>query len=953
MAAPAAEEREVISFGPFTLTPGERLLTKSGVPVKLGARALDILITLARRPNEIVSKKDLMARVWPDVTVEEGSLRFHVASLRRALGDGKDGARYITTLPARGYCFVAHVTRSNVQDRSDGEVSDSLPQANLPGRLTRMIGREREVAGISAQLLAERFVTIVGPGGIGKTTVAVAVVHELIDSFAGSVLFVDLGMLLGPEQVPASVASMLGLSVRSDDPTPGLIAYLRDRHILLILDTCEHVIDVVANLAAAIFASAPRVHILATSREALRAEGEHVYRLAPLACPPDMPDLTAAYAKTFPAIQLFLDRAGASGSQQPFGDPDATMVASICRKLDGVPLAIELAASRVEAYGLKQTAMLLEQRLGLSWEGQRTAPPRHKTLLATIDWSYNLLSELERAVLRRLAVFVGDFTLDAALAVVTDATIDQRSVFGAVDSLIAKSMVASHRAGGMVRYTLLDSTRAYALDASIDEFEDADVATRHAAYYRAWLEKTTSDWTRLSNKAQRMSLLGALNDVRAALKWCFDPPGNIKMGIGLACAAAPVFLSLSLLNDCYHWCEQAILALKDEDRGGADEMRLQGALGTALMFTRGGFDAASAALNRSRMIAEDRGDILGQSLLLGPLYMLHWRRANLKDALRDAERSAAITRQVKDPDAVALGHALLGVARHLTGDLDGARLELEAALRPGRNSRSRRSSIYLGFDFYTWASVLLARTLWLQGNPKRATDLARRTVRAAERLDHPVSLSIVLIWAASIFLWTGDLHSAEEHIQRIIAHAQAHSLKPYRAVGLGLKGKLAIRRGSVGAGIESIRQALEQLHALRYEQYNTSFNASLAEGLGALGRPAEGLACIDETVARLHANGGVVFLPELLRVKGNLLLAMSGIGADEAAEECFLHSLELSRQQAAHAWELRTAVDLASLLARKGQSGRAWELLQPVFEQFTEGFETADLVAARCVLEGL
>ncbi len=222
------------------------------------------------------------------------------------------------------------------------------------------------------------------------------------------------------------------------------------------------------------------MHILATSREALRIEGEHVYRLDALACPPDAPDLTAAAVQKFPAVQLFVERAVASGAHLDISDLDAPIVASICRKLDGVALAIELAARRVESYGLQQTAALLDQRLTLLWLGSRTAPPRQKTLQATLDWSYGLLSELERVVLRRLAVFVGHFTLDAALEVAASAPLDQSTVFGAIDSLVAKSMVATRPIGAMMRYRLLDTTRAYALDIRIDDTELADLAVRHA-----------------------------------------------------------------------------------------------------------------------------------------------------------------------------------------------------------------------------------------------------------------------------------------------------------------------------------------------------------------------------------------------------------------------------------------------------------------------------------------
>ena len=547
--------------------------------MELGARALDILIALISTPNEVVSKKDLMSRVWPDVTVEEGSLRFHMASLRKALGDGKDGARYITTLAGRGYCFVAPVSRAS-SPRDDAPVAAAnFPHANLPSRLSRMVGRDDDVLKLSAQLIASRFVTIVGAGGVGKTTVAVAVAHHLAEAFAGSVLFVDLGMLSDPKLAATAVASMLGLSVQSDDATPGLIAFLKSKRILLILDTCEHLVEAVAALAASIMEAAPQVHILATSREALRIEGEHVYRLDALACPPDDPGLTAAAVQQFPATQLFVERAVASGARLDVSDVEAPIVANICRRLDGVALAIELAARRVESYGLQQTAALLDQRLTLLWLGSRTAPPRQKTLQATLDWSYELLSELERAVLRRLAVFVGHFTLDAALEVVTSATLDRSTVFGAIDSLVAKSMVATRPIGAMMRYRLLDTTRAYALEISIDDAEAADLAVRHATYYRRWLEQTGTEWATLSTGTERAPHFAGLNNVRAALEWCFGESGDVKIGVELAAAAAPVFLAMSLLTECHRWSERALLALDDGSRGGREEMQLQAGSG--------------------------------------------------------------------------------------------------------------------------------------------------------------------------------------------------------------------------------------------------------------------------------------------------------------------------------------------------------------------------------------
>jgi DNA-binding winged helix-turn-helix (wHTH) protein len=391
MTPDALHAKDEISFGGFRLLVAERLLLKDEVPVELGGRTLDTLIALATRPNEVIGKRELLAQVWPDVVVEEGSLRFHVALLRKLLGDGENGARYIATSAGRGYSFVAKV--SNLRDESPAIASKTLARSSaLPHRLLRMVGRAEGIVDLSTHLAAQRFVTITGAGGVGKTTMAVAIANDLTDAFSGDVLFVDLGALSHPRLAATSLASILGLAVQSDDPTPSLIAYLRDKSVLLVFDNCEHVIDAAAGLTARLYEAAPRVHILATSREALRVEGEHVYRLDPLSCPTDDRNLTAAEALTFPAVQLFVERCLASGAPVDMDDRNARTVAAICRKVDGVALAIELAAGRVATYGLQRTAALLDERLSLLWQGQRSAPLRQQTLRATLDWSYGLLT---------------------------------------------------------------------------------------------------------------------------------------------------------------------------------------------------------------------------------------------------------------------------------------------------------------------------------------------------------------------------------------------------------------------------------------------------------------------------------------------------------------------------------------------------------------------------------
>jgi DNA-binding winged helix-turn-helix (wHTH) protein len=328
-----------ISFGPFHLLPARQLLLEGAKPVRLGSRALSILIALVGRAGEFVSKDELIARVWPHTFVEEGNLRVHVAALRRALGDGQAGNRYIVNVPGRGYSFVAPVSRS--EGTLAARPIAVEPTHNLPAPLARMVGRDDTVHALAAKLPLQRFITIVGPGGIGKTTVALAVAGALIASYKNAVRFVDLSPLADPLLVPSAVASELGLAILSGDPIPGLIAFLRDRQMLLVLDGCEHVIVAAAALAEEVIRNAPGVHILATSREPLRAEGEHVHRLPPLAAPVASASPTASEALSFPAVQLFVERAVAGLDGFELSDADAPIVADICRRLDGIALAIE------------------------------------------------------------------------------------------------------------------------------------------------------------------------------------------------------------------------------------------------------------------------------------------------------------------------------------------------------------------------------------------------------------------------------------------------------------------------------------------------------------------------------------------------------------------------------------------------------------------------------------
>lgn len=382
------------SFGPFRLYPRRQLLLRGESPVALGSRAFEILVALVERAGELVDKDALVARVWSGLTVEESNLRAQINAVRRALAEGGAGENYVVTVPGRGYRFVATVARS--AGAAAQPSLTALPNGhNLPDRLTRPIGRADIVAMVSSRLQRGRFVTIVGPAGIGKTTVALAVADKVAGSYKDGARFVDLAPLTDPRLVPSALASVLGVAVRSDNPYPALTSFLRDREMLLLFDNCEHVLLAAAALTEEVLKGAPGIQVLATSREPLRAEDERVQRLPPLEVAPPAPGLTATEALSYPALQLFVERAAASAGRYELNDEDVPVVAQICRRLDGIALAIELAASRVDAFGARGVASRLDDRFHLLTRGRPTALPRHQTLRAALDWSYELLSEAE------------------------------------------------------------------------------------------------------------------------------------------------------------------------------------------------------------------------------------------------------------------------------------------------------------------------------------------------------------------------------------------------------------------------------------------------------------------------------------------------------------------------------------------------------------------------------
>ncbi|MFM0340742.1 ATP-binding protein [Paraburkholderia fungorum] len=469
---------EAVSFGPFRLFPDERRLERAGAALRLGSRALDILIVLIQHAGEVVDRRILMSRAWRNIVVDESNLRVNIAGLRKALGDGKGGVHYVQNVPGIGYCFVGQLTRERMIADCTAlsvNVPDTVPARQFVSHATGLSGRDDAVQSLASALTRQRLISIVGPGGIGKTTVAIALANRLAASFPAAVYVVDLSEVISGDKVALTLAHRLGLSDSHDEPLACLLRHLSNRRVLIVLDNCEHLIDDVATLTEQLISGCAEAHFVLTSREALRIKGEHVYRLPALNTPPPSKAISAEEACTYPAVQLFIERALAAGATFEQTEQNCAAIADICRELDGIALAIEFAAARVATFGLAGTLSLLGTRSRLQWQGCRNAPARHRKLEASIEWSYQLLSERERLVFRRLSSFEQPATLEAILAAAANRTAELPDAIEAIEGLVARHLLlVLPGQDGVPRYRLMASERIYAQEqlrqAEIDQW---------------------------------------------------------------------------------------------------------------------------------------------------------------------------------------------------------------------------------------------------------------------------------------------------------------------------------------------------------------------------------------------------------------------------------------------------------------------------------------------------
>jgi predicted ATPase/DNA-binding winged helix-turn-helix (wHTH) protein len=937
-----------VSFGPYLLRANIRRLERDGVAVQLGDRAFDILCVLTEQAGEIVANRELMVRVWGKVVVGAGSLRFHINALRKVLAQDGTQTQYLKNVTRRGYTFVAPVREAGL-DSPRGMDAPRSGLGRMPKRPTDIIGRAAEIQALAKLLKQSRFVTLVGSGGVGKTTVALELAYTLHEQF-DLVCFVDLDTIKEPSWVTRAVATAAGLVVSSASPVSSLIAYFRDKRALLILDSCERVLEASAMLSEQILDGCATVTVLATSQEALRADGERTYLLGPLRTPADVTQLSTEAALSYPAIELFIARAHAALPQFQLTAENGTDVAAICCSVDGIPLAIELAAGRVGTLALPTIAKLLNTQFALSWPGRRTAAERHRTLGGAIAWAIDLLNEGERVVLRRLAVFSAPFSLEAAQSVACGSDIPPTSVATALWNLVARSLVSSSCVDGSTHFWLLGVTRAFASRMLEESGESTWAAERHAIFFCEFLESAYAGSTEVIRGAVWHSHAACLGNVRSALAWALRQKSGSNLMPRLAAAAGPLFLDLSLLSDGIHWAQIGLDALDRSQRGSSYELELQASLGLSLFYGRCGLVQTHSCLNRALQLAEEHRDPYSQMRLLGALNILHERSGDLQEALRLAERAEIVATSLDDPACLAMANWMLGTSAHLTGDHTTARRVCEGAWsKPPLSSLEKR--VRFGFDDHRVRSLCaLVRSLWLLGNADAARSAASRALQEAEKFGHPIPLTLALAGIAPVWVWMGEWEVAQAYVSRLTEHTAQHSMSIHAAVGRGFQGQLAVERGDPTAGLEALLEVCDVLRASRFEIFRVYFAEPLARALAAVGRQDEAVTTIDLALKSNEAGRSSYMLPELLRAKGELLAAHFPDHSVDAQALLRL-SFEQARRQGALAWQLRAAMSLARLHSPQAHAHETHLLLRNTYTQFAEGFGTRDLILARRALE--
>jgi predicted ATPase/DNA-binding winged helix-turn-helix (wHTH) protein len=936
-------EEHVFVFSSFVFVPRQQVLLREGQPVKLGCRAMDILHLLLKSAGEPVSKRALQKFAWPDTFVHESNLKVHIHSLRRALGETSPQPTYIGTVAGRGYRFIPPVS---IEPIGPAQPLREVPPLvhSLPGQRT-LIGRDDEVDRVGSLLAERRLVTLVGPGGVGKTAVAVAVAHQVRRRFPDGIYFLDLSVTNDLSVVPNILAAVCGIRGHPADIVAAVANYLEHRRVLILIDSCEHVLPAVASIVTRFQEARVAACVLATSLEPLRLHTETVQLIQPLEYPPTLLVPALSDALRYSAIELFATRAS-EWTDYTLTDGDTAVVARLCEKLGGLPLAIEIAATKLDQYSPASLLDSLGQRFSLLKNEDPVAHRRHRTLWATLDWSYQLLSASETRIFRLLSLFSGAFAHEdvATMAQVVGADAYQTTV--ALGGLVAKSLVAAEVDEDSLRYRLLDVTRIYAAERLRQE-PIAHEAARHFARFMLTVVKKFGQ-----ERASRFLAVGEiaqykrrLNDLREALSWCFGVGDDPALGIDLTIAAIPLWNEFSLVGEQQSQVERALE--HSASSLCSSDHRAPLAVSRAWSLThRRMSDAAKDAWLLAVDVAEHASDVnqrlralWGRSVYL--LVAGKYREA--LDCLREY-RDVALLHE----NGVALpdGERLCAMAEVYLGELTAARDKLERLARALTNGEPRSRVPRFQVEPYVVVQNNLVLVTWLLGCPDRAAVMVMETVDHIGRAGHTQAQSHVLATAAILTaIWNGDSESFERYIALLGANLTADitawqwGYHFFRALSRHARGE---RDASV-----DMRSAVDAVLSSGFLMNVPMYLSMLADAQLKNGAVDEAERTVEEALLVQAQTGERYSFPDLLRIKAKVLAAR---GRQDLAETVLHQALSECVEMTALSLQLRVACDLAELWIAQGREPQAFELLAPIYGAFSEGHANKDLVRASALL---
>ncbi|MFK3691080.1 winged helix-turn-helix domain-containing protein [Agrobacterium tumefaciens] len=909
----------LIKFGTFELDLVNKTLTESGRPYQLGKKALDLLVALVGKAGEIVSKEELLRAAWPTTTVDEGALRVHLMTLRKALGEYSD-QRYIENIAGRGYVFVAPIELS--APGSAAPVTPAIPpDTNLPRFASRLVGREQFIEASLTALASTRLLTISGAGGIGKTAVALEIAARVQSS--RRVVFVDLAVLKEGRLLMPTLASLLGLILYTNDHRQAVLNSLQFSDVLLLFDNCEHLIESVAVEADQILKATARVTILATSREPLRLAGERVRQLPSL----PIPDfgVSANELLSIPSVEFFVESVKLASDLENFEDDESLQAAAaIVRSLDGIPLAIELAASRVSSLGLKSVLGSLDNPLSILRRGRRTAPPRQQTLRATLDWSYESLETDEKELFAIIAVFPGTFSDQSAEAVAREWLSGER-FDNAFDGLLLKSLVAVSSADG--RYRLLDTTKGYAVEKLADSKLERDYRVSHARFCREALLRAEYDWRSLPTSDWTLRYGSLINDLRAALDWARSPDGDLELAVELVAISNVIWVQLGAMSEQSIAIEDGLRLLASTKHVGTDiELQLRIARGSALYHTRGfkSDNEAIAEFERAIAIAERLGNPARIMRAFGG-------KASVTSSNGSYLDSIAIAKDLKSRFPGALSFSRLLEHNYLFhGDFSAAREHAEISVMEASRAVRTTQNYGTGYDQGTIAKSVLTMIDFLEGKIDQSFLGIRDLLAESEVLGHSISTCLMLsLSAVPIAYLAGDITDARSRLDAVRRIAAKDMLVRWQEWVDGYD--LIVPQDTQTDEAQSeLQRALLEGVGMRLE-----YMTILA---GCRASPA--------ALDRALAGDAGWCRPELLRLKAVSLIKRDRAAASELLNE----ALRLSRAMGAAFWELRSAVCLFRL-ATAQEMRAARSDLESVLKKFECSRPIPDIDMARGLLD--